>query len=38
MIAEMTMKYMAEKRKFSQWLKEVLRNDEYLKEMEETYG
>ncbi|CDW82253.1 tripartite motif-containing protein 66 [Stylonychia lemnae] len=37
MMAEMTMKYTSEKRKFSQQLKEVLRNDEFLKDIEEAY-
>eukprot|EP00347_Sterkiella_histriomuscorum_P017258 403350081 len=37
MMAEMSMKYTAEKRKFSQQLKDVLRNNEYLKDIEEAY-
>lgn len=37
MMAEITMKYLAEKRKFTQQLKEVLRNDDYLKDIEEAY-
>ncbi len=37
MLAEMTMKYMAEKRKFTQQLKDVLRNDLNLKEIEDAY-
>ncbi len=37
MLAEMTMRYTSDRRKFTQQLKEVLRNDEYLKDIEDAY-
>ncbi len=37
MLAEMSMKYLSEKRKFSNQLKEVIRSDESLKNIEEAY-
>ena len=37
MLADLTLKYTAEKRKFSQQLKDVLRNNDYLKDIEDAY-